>query len=163
MIRTDVFMLVIAAAACGSDADPDAADRPDAPPSSPACVEAAGYRDLASLESKVFKASCVFSGCHDGSATAPGMLDLRAGHAFASMVGVPSRVDPSRKIVVPGQPSQSTLLLMIGQIEPDRMAPPAGAIPQPGLMPLTGGEETKLCAEKRGAIERWITAGAAND
>lgn len=157
MIRTALFATALAA--CGTDAGPDA---PDA--SSPACTEATTYSNLARIESQIFKPACTFAGCHDGSGTAAGRLDLREGHAFGALVGVASRVDPMRTLVVAGQPSQSSLLLMIGELAPGAMSPPASAIPTPpGPMPLTGGDQPTLCAEKRSAISRWVAAGAAND
>ena len=160
MTRKEIVVLALAVSACGNDAGPD---HPDAA-ASPACAEATTYRNLASIETKIFKASCTFAACHDGSGTDAGRIDLREGHAFASLVGVTSRIDPSRTLVVAGEPSRSFLLLMIGEVPPDRMSPPAAAIPTPpGPMPLSTGEPLTLCPEKRGAISGWIAAGAAND
>lgn len=141
-------MLVLAA--CGTDATPGG--HPSA-----ACAEAEGYQNLASIETNVFAVSCQFSSCHGGTVNAP---DLRAGKAHAALVGVTSHLDPTRTFVVPGNPEQSFLLVMLGAVAPNDMSPPLGAVPSPGVMPLAS---TKLCDEKLDAIRRWIEAGAADD
>lgn len=134
----------------------------DAPPSA-ACQEATTYQDLATIENKILRLSCIFSGCHNGANTDAGRLDLRAGMAHASLVGVPSEIEPSRTLVVPGDPAKSYLLLMVGQIAPEDADPPGNLPPSEiGLMPQgTGG--ILLCAEKRDAIERWIAEGALDN
>ena len=64
------------------------------------------------------------------------------------------------KYVVPNQPNQSWLLLMLGHKQPGEMSPPLASVPNPpGLMPQNSGG-VLICKEKRDAIERWITAGA---
>ncbi len=147
--------------ACGGGGGGDD-DMVDAPPSA-ACVEAATYQNLANIEEKIFKASCIFSGCHNGGATDAGKLNLKTGMAHAELVGVPSEVDDKFQLVVPGDPAKSYLMVMLGEIapgdaDPATVAPPASV----GLMPQgTGG--ALLCGEKRAAVKRWIVAGAAND
>lgn len=127
---------------------------------SAACLEAKQHSDLTFIETVIFKPSCEFSGCHNGvQGSAAGRLDIRPGQAFAHLVNVDSNIDTSRKLVVPGEPTQSYLLMMIQQIPPSGMTPPAAPPPDDiGYMPQTSN--SVLCAEKRDAIQRWIVAGA---
>jgi hypothetical protein len=150
------FLVCLGCGGGGGGSDPGV----DAPVSA-ACLEAETYQDLPTIEDKIFKSSCIFSGCHNGQATDAGRINLRAGMAHAALVNVPSEVDtPNRLLVVPGQPKQSYLLLILGHYPPDQADPPTVAPPgDVGLMPqATGG--VLLCREKRDAVERWIVAGA---
>lgn len=142
----------------GGDGPNDANPDPDTPPS-PACQEATTYQDISNIESKIFKVSCVFSGCHNGGNTDAGMMDLREGMAAAHLVGIDSKIDTSRKLVVANDPAASYLLLMLGEIAPGDASPPGSAPPANiGLMPQNS--PSLLCNEKREAIVRWIEAGA---
>lgn len=146
---------------------------------SPSCVEATTHSDLAWIEEKVFKQSCIFSGCHNGANTDAGRLDLRPdgipgsgttppatggpGRTAAFLVNVASEIDTAYKLVVPNQPNQSYLMMMIQHIPREEMSPPAG-VPMSGgrvvpLMPQNAGGKP-ICVEKREAIQRWILAGA---
>jgi hypothetical protein len=130
---------------------------------SAACTEAKSHSDLAWIEANVFK-SCTFSSCHHGQpGQDAGRIDLRVGQSFAFLVNFPSALDPTRKLVVPSVPNQSYLLMMIRQIPPGMMDPPASA-PDPsiGFMPQNSGGSA-ICAEKRDAVERWIAMGALNN
>jgi hypothetical protein len=130
-------------------------------PTPAACLEATTYQDLSSIESKIFKV-CTFSGCHNGGNTVQGMMDVRDGMAFSHLVNVDSKIDTSRKLVVPGDPAASYLMLMIGEVAPADASPPGSAPPASvGLMPQNAG--SLLCNEKREAIGRWIMAGANDD
>jgi hypothetical protein len=130
---------------------------------SKACMDATTYQNLAMIESEIFRASCIFSGCHNGAATDAGRLDLREGKAFGQIVNVASLIDPTRKYIVPNQPNQSWLLLMMGHFMPSEMSPPATGVPTPpGLMPQNSGGAL-VCKEKRDAIVRWIMMGATNN
>lgn len=142
----------------GGDGPNDANPDPDTPPS-PACQEATTYQDIASIETKIFKISCVFSGCHNGGNTDAGMMDLREGMAAAHLVDIDSKIDTTRKLVVANDPAASYLLLMLGEIAPGEASPPGSAPPANiGLMPQNS--PSLLCNEKREAIARWIEAGA---
>jgi hypothetical protein len=156
MLRSIAFFVLVTA--CGPSGEPG----PDAPPSA-ACLEATMYQDLTNIEDKIFRLSCIFSGCHNGAATDAGRLDLRAGMSHAELVGVPSEVDLGKTLVIAGDPGSSYLLLMMGHIAPGDFDPPTAAPPgSVGLMPQgTGG--VLLCPEKREAIERWIMAGALDN
>jgi len=153
-------MLASLVAGCGDDGS----STPDVDAGvSAACVEATTYSNLAKVEEKIFKQSCIFSGCHNGGATDAGRLDLRMGASHVELVNIPSEVDPGRMLVVPGDAAKSYLLVMLGEIRPQDADPPTVAPPSEiGLMPqATGG--ALLCPEKRDAVERWIVAGALND
>lgn len=129
---------------------------------SAACTEAKGYQDIATIETKIFQTSCIFSGCHNGAATLQGKIDLRAGAAHDHLVGVAAVVDTSggRKLVVAGDVNASYLMLMVQSVKPADATPPTVAPPTSvGFMPQnTGGQP--ICQEKRDAIARWIMAGA---
>lgn len=129
-------------------------------PLSASCMEAQTASDLAFIEQKIFKQSCIFSGCHNGANTDAGRVDLREGMSHAHLVGFDSALDPSRKLVVAGAPDQSYLLMMIKHIAPENMSPPADPPPaMVGFMPQNSGGSTQ-CLPKREAIQRWIEAGA---
>jgi hypothetical protein len=159
MLRLVLLASVLIACGGGGGGDDDMVDA--AP--TPACVEATTYQNLANIEEKIFKLSCVFSGCHNGGATDAGKLNLKTGMAHAELVGVPSEVDDKFLLVVPGNPEQSYLMVMLGEIAPGAADPATDPPPTSiGLMPQgTGG--LLLCPEKRAAVRRWIVAGAAND
>lgn len=144
--------LLVSVAACGGGGDhPVDAGTADA---SPACQLATTYQDFTSIQENIFKRQCAFMDCHD--ATAPeAHLDLTGTTAHDQLVDInaESNVAAGWKRVVAGSPSTSYLMIMLGRytgpIDPD-----VGTMPQNS--PL-------LCDEKLDAIERWITAGAAND
>lgn len=127
-----------------------------------ACMEAPNHSDLTWIQQNVFTPKCTFSGCHDGKGNTPqGMIDLNAGMAQAHLVNVPSMLEPTRKLVVAGQPKQSYLDVMLGTIQPSQADPPAGPVRSDvGLMPMGAGV---LCCQELDAIDRWIAAGAMNN
>jgi len=158
-----IALVTVMAAACGGGGGGPEDSGVDAPISA-ACQEATTYQDLASIETKILKPQCsAFSGCHNGGATNAGKVDLREGMAFAHLVDFDSKVEVGRKLVVAGNPAASYLMVMIGAIDPADADPPTVAPPTTiGLMPQnTGG--VLMCKQKRDAIDRWITAGAANN
>lgn len=128
-----------------------------------ACMDAEMHDDLAWIEANVFVPSCAFSGCHNGTATAAGRLDLKTpGASHAALVNVASAIDASRMLVVPGAPKDSYLLMIMQHYKPSEMMPPMSAPPEDiGYMPQNGGGA--LCCQKLDALERWIAAGAMNN
>ena len=129
------------------------------------CMMAESQSSLAWIETNVFAKSCAFSGCHNGTATVAGRIDMKnPGMSHDDLVGVDSMIETSRKLVVPGQPKQSYLLMMMRHFTPAEMEPtPAVGPPMDiGFMPQNAGGAV-LCCQKLDAIERWIMAGALDD
>lgn len=137
-------------AACGGDDSPPAID---AGPS-PSCLEAENHSDLPWIQENIFQRSCAnFSSCHQGRALDAAGLNLETGNSRAAMVDVDSTLFPQFKLVAPGQPRDSYLMIILGHY-PDLMQfidSDAGTMPYNS--PL-------LCQPKREAVERWIMAGA---
>ncbi|MCE9578535.1 MAG: hypothetical protein K8W52_35745 [Deltaproteobacteria bacterium] len=160
MLRRTVLG-VLALAAC--DTSVHTVELPDAPLISPSCVEATQHSDLEWIEANVFKKSCVFSACHKGRALDAGRLTLEAGKSHAALVDVTSDRYDTWKLVVPGDPVKSYLMVVIdpkvddkgNPVDPDGFDGPITA--DVGPMPQNS---TLLCKEKRDAIQRWIEAGA---
>lgn len=96
----------------------------------------------------VFTQRCSGAGCHGGPAPAEGM-DLSAGSAYASTVGVPANQCSDRMRVAAGDPAASYL---IDKIDGDSLC--LGT-----QMPKTG----TLPADERQIILDWIAQGAPND
>ncbi len=162
MVRSSRLALALTAgiassAACrisleesGSGITGDAMDEP------PACVEARGYQDLATIQQKIFRLNCGASSCHGAS----GDLKLLNADVHTQIVNARSRYDANHVIVTPGVPNKSYMLFMLRHITAAEMDPPAMAPPEDvGFMPQGG---SPLCESKREAIERWILAGAPN-
>src|SRR3569623_1056733 len=116
-MRLAVAILLLAA--CGTEptrsASPDAATAmtatdagSDAPLS--ICDQAAQHSDLAWIQSNVFNASCARSNCHITGNEAGGLI-LEAGKSRDYLVNMPSSVDHGMMRVLPGDPSQSNLLV----------------------------------------------------
>lgn len=100
---------------------------------------------LVRLSGEIFTPRCATSGCHSG-ATRAGGLSLQAEDIAAAIVDVPSEAKPDYKLVAPGDPVNSYLLMkMRGDegIAGDRM-PPGGAL-----------EEEQIAL-----VEAWVEAGA---
>lgn len=135
----------------------------------PACVEAAQHSDLTWIEQNVFP-NCTFSGCHDGRNTDDAsMMDLREGHAHASLVGVDSKIATGAgltgkaKLVTPMVPNQSYLLVMLRALTPEQHDPPLDAPPKDiGFMPQNAGGVV-TCCQKLDALTRWIEEGAQDN
>jgi hypothetical protein len=126
------------------------------------CTMAETQSSLAWIETNVFAKSCAFSGCHNATATTAGRLDLKnPGMSHDDIVNVDSMIATGRKIVVPGQPKQSYLMIIMQQFKPTEMEPTPVAPPPTdiGFMPQ-GTNNVPVCCQKLDAIERWITAGA---
>jgi hypothetical protein len=167
MLRLAVLASFVALApACRlslEDGSSAAADSGVDAPISAACQEATMHSDLAWIENNVFKTSCIFSGCHNGAMTDAGRVDLRVGMSHSHLVNFASGLDGTRMLVVPNQPNQSYLLMMVKHIAPGMMSPPASEPPATvGYMPQNAGGAI-LCVQKRDAIQRWIEAGAQNN
>ncbi len=124
---------------------------------SPSCQEALTRSDLAWIQEKVFQPSCAnFSDCHQGRATDAAGLNLETGQSRANLVDADSTLFPQFKLVAPGRPRDSYLLIILGHY-PDLMQ---FIDPDSGTMPYNS---PLLCQPKREAIERWILAGAPDE
>jgi hypothetical protein len=141
--------------------------------STQSCLDADAHSDFTFIYTSTIKPKCIFSGCHDGSTAmtsmkGAGRLDFKKDQATAvtALVGNGSLIDPTRTLVVAGNPHQSLLMVMMGAIKPSEADPPMTAIPPDdkgntvGTMPQGS---PIICCQKLDAIERWITAGATND
>lgn len=128
---------------------------------SQACMDAAQRADLAWIEANIFAKQCAFSGCHNASTTEAGMIDLKnPGMSHAALVDVESKLEPGRKLVVPGQTRQSYLMMLLQHFPPSAMEPPVAGPPEVGFMPQ---DADPICCQKLDALDRWITAGALNN
>lgn len=108
-------------------------------------VSAASGNEFAAVQA-IFTTSC--AGCHNGgSTTLPGVLDLRDGHAFRSLVGNKSIENSGLFRINPGDDDASFLYQKI-------IANPT--IDRGTRMPLGGA----LTDEQIDVIENWINVGA---
>ena len=105
---------------------------------------------LTRVESEVFKKSCLFSGCHSGSAPAEG-LNLDA-PTYSKLVNVKAKgaAVTSLALVVPGKPDDSYLYQKLIQTMPAMGT----------LMPQTG---EMLDTARLNLVRDWIAAGAENN
>ncbi|NIX01217.1 MAG: hypothetical protein GWN13_23845, partial [Phycisphaerae bacterium] len=103
------------------------------------------------IQQNIFNQSCAFSGCHDGGSNQlPGVMDLREGMAFQSIVNVQSIEIPQLNRVEPGQPDSSYI---VWKIEGRQGI-------QGQRMPLGG---SPLSQEKINMMRDWILNGAPNN
>jgi hypothetical protein len=105
-----------------------------------------GSRTEATLAevSEVFAVSCAFSGCHSGGEPAAG-LSLEGDFA-GRIVGVDSGQRPDFKLVDPGNPDESYLLMKVRDADEiiSQQMPPGNPLP----------------AEQVEIIRAWIASGA---
>jgi hypothetical protein len=170
------LLSVLLVTACKIDLDHASTDAANAngrlcptPTTTQTCTDAEAMQTvtLSWVQSSIMKPKCTFMSCHDGGVTPQGKMDLTsAAMTYAHLVNGASVLDPSRKLVVPGNIQQSFLMVMIGAIKPEEADPPLSAIPKDtngkfvGLMPMSS---TVMCCQKLDAIGRWITDGALNN
>jgi len=106
--------------------------------------DAGGEQATLAQVGEVFALSCAFSGCHSGAEPAAG-LSLE-GNFAARIVGVASGQRPDFKLVEPGNPNKSYLLIKVrGDSEIVSQQMPPGA---------------PLPAEQVEIIRAWIAGGA---
>ncbi len=117
--------------------------------SSASCDEAVDHSDLEWIQENVFTPSCAsFNACHKGDALSAGGINLEAGMTESELVNKTSVTFPAETFVVPGDPDNSYLMVLLGSRE--------GPIdPMIGTMPF---KNPLLCEEKRDAVERWISS-----
>ena len=136
--------LAAALLACGSSGK-DSPAGPDGTGGEPTDGDGGQAVTLARLSEEIFTPRCATSGCHAGNNPAAN-LPLGAREIAAAIVDVPSAAKPDYKLVAPGDPVNSYLLMKLRGdegIAGDRM-PPARA----------------LEAEQIALVEEWVEAGA---
>ena len=101
---------------------------------------------LSLIQDSIFTPSCATSKCHDSVEPAAG-LDLTADAAKNGLIGVPSVLDPSIMLVVPGEPENSFLYqkVLAGEDLKGTPMPPEGALLEPCQIDM---------------IRAWIANGA---
>jgi hypothetical protein len=114
-----------------------------------ACTCGSASVSFAAAVQPIFTASCAQNGCHKGIA-AQGGLDLSAGKAYADLVNVTAaQCSDQRKLVLPGQPSQSYLIDKMMNVD----ICSGTKMPKVGLLPPS----------QITTIADWICAGAPNN
>jgi hypothetical protein len=157
MRQGTLLLALVGVTACKIDLDHAAKQSTNCSDStSMACMDATSHQELSWLQKNVFTPQCAaFSGCHDGTNTKQGKIDLRDGHTYTTLVNGPSVLMPGASLVVPGDPTTSYLEVMLGS-QPGTIDPTIGVMPQ-----SNGG--MLLCCQKLDAVERWIMDGAMNN
>lgn len=125
------------------------APEPRVGPEEPAGAAAGTFGEI---EARILAPRCATSACHSGDPPANAPLSLDPGAGWAQLVGVPASQLPSMKLVEPGDPERSYLVLKVRGA-----AGVAGGTGTP--MPPDG----PLDAAEQAAIEGWISSGALND
>ena len=107
---------------------------------------------LAKLQADFFTPTCSKAGCHDGTTTVlPGVQNLTAGNAYASIVNVTSLEDATLKRVKPFDADNSYL---VRKLEGTGIAPGTVQMPKGGpYLTVTQIDE----------VRAWVAAGAKND
>ena len=134
-----VLGLVALSVAISCEDNPDDVD--------PACEEAVNHSDLPWLEDNVFRGCSNFTVCHKGSARSANGVNLEKGNVIDNLVGKPHSEFTDRTMVIPGDPDNSYLMVLLGAVE--------GPLNEAGTMPY---QNPLLCQEKIDAISRWITS-----
>ena len=134
LLTLAVGLAAILYAACGSSTSPAPPDQVKDNPS------------FANDIQPIFNASCAASSCHGSSGQAG--LVLTSGQSYARLVNVDSTQDPTRKRVLPGDATNSYLVIKIEnrQTVGARM-PPSGTLSSTSIQ----------------NIKNWITRGANNN
>lgn len=152
-----ILFLTIACGEDGGGGDVDAslvdatsaadAMSPDAMPTA-SCLEASNHSDLPWIQENILTPGCsLFGSCHMGEALQAGGLNLESGMSLASMLNVDSGLFPEWKMVVPGDPQNSYLMVILG-------AENGPLDPDVNTMPFNNAT---LCQPKLDALSRWIT------
>ena len=119
------------------------------------------HQDYAWISENILKKSCGnFDACHAGATPKRGLnLDTGAfdgvyaadpARPHANLVNVDAVDAPGMKLVEPGSPENSYLMITLGRYDQTKL--------NSSLMPR--GQAGAFCDEKKDAIERWIAAGA---
>jgi len=150
-LRTRLAMMVaLGTAGCDTTIHEALVGTPDAPPSLK-CLEAVQHSDFPWIRDNVLVPSCSnFTTCHSVG-NPPAHLDLTAANAYANLVGVMAVTVPGWGVRVdPFHPDASYILVKLGVVK--------GPVGDAGTtMPPNS---PALCAQKLGALRRWIAEGA---
>ena len=138
--RSVLVLLVVGAAACGSDS-PTAPTAPTPTPT-PGGLTAT----LSSIQSEVFDASCIG---HHGDHATEAELDLTAGQSYSNLVNVPS-IQVALDLVEPNDAENSYLI--------HKLDGRAGMVGD--RMPVGGPFLSQADID---VIKQWINAGAQNN
>ncbi|MCX5744093.1 MAG: hypothetical protein NT062_16515 [Proteobacteria bacterium] len=130
------------------------------------CVDAADHADFTFIHEKILKPNCSSGSCHQSTSNDTKAAKLRFedyDNAYADLVHVPSRVRTDLEIVVPGEPDKSYLLFLMHAVAAADFVsdlPIADPPESVGFMPRNN---SVLCCQKLGAVERWVANGAPKD
>jgi hypothetical protein len=137
----------------------------------PSCAAAVGQNTLTYVQANILQPKCAaFSNCHGTDGTQDNLDLTTAAKSFTNLVSLPSKMDITRMLVVPGDVNASFLTVMTGGIKPGEASPALAAIPN-GVSGATDGKAVgtmpynnpPMCCEKIDAISAWIAAGAINN
>jgi hypothetical protein len=143
-LRWLVPLVLVAGCSGGPEGPPDA---------NPFCLEANEHSDLEWIQENVFTPSCSrFTACHQGRANDAAHLSLEEGKTIDETVNVESELFPEFDIIVPGDPENSYLMIILGHF-------PGPIKEDTGTMPYNS---PLLCEEMRNAVQRWIENGATD-
>jgi len=115
------------------------------------CIEVP-IADAESIAVAVLVPSCGFSSCHGGTYPEED-LALSDADSLRALVGHPSAQDPSRNLVVAGDPAASYL---IDKLRNRNMTATDSLGNEATVMP----PEQELCEARIASVEAWIEAGA---
>ncbi|CAN5486455.1 hypothetical protein BH11MYX1_BH11MYX1_38540 [soil metagenome] len=150
-----------------NDAPPSGRVCSETSPPAASCTAAVGHMELSWIQTNILTPKCALSdSCHTNVNPQDGLDLSTAAKSYTLLVNATSKLDTSRKLVVPGDVNASLLSAIIGVIKPDEASPSMTELPKGlngdvvGTMPYNG---QTMCCEKADAISAWITAGAANN
>src|SRR5215208_6012551 len=140
MIRLLVIAGLLAGCRLSLEKEADTACEPD--PASSTCSAVASGATFQSIQTNILTLNCALAAsCHAAGGNSP---ELTASQSYARLVNAVSVLQPSRKLVVPGDVTASYLMVMVHGIEPAEASPPT-VKPAGGYMPKGSGT---LCCEK---------------
>ena len=158
-LRLSVFSsLATLFLACGGGDGGDADDGGDG--ANAQCQAAEEHSDLEWIQENIFTRSCSLAmACHQDDANLARGLNLEEGNSEANMVNVPAMGEfaDGLDLVEPGQPTDSYLMVILGQYGADDPRLPEDSSGNKVTMPDSATGLPLLCPEKRDAVERWIT------
>jgi hypothetical protein len=159
-VNRTALAIVVLLATCAALPSSGCTRQPPSPPApaAPAAPPAPSFRTA--VEPVLARTCAGEESCHGAKPTRAVPLDLRAGKAYASMVGVASKRRPDLKLVAPGTPARSFLIDKLtgnlGRNEGRRMPLDPDTGVEPDDDPLPPGFVKRV-------LVPWIAAGARDD